>query len=185
MNTCIWKKYDKGFTLIELLVTLSIGVFVTAGISMATITVMRLSPQSNNWAVALSQVQNAGFRISRDVEMSKSLTVDEDPMTPVFLTLVQPEWDEGSGAVVNKTLTYELEDMSGSLKRLVRIDQSTGGQTMISEYIYYDPVNDPDASTRVIEYASVDGILTLRMVATHGDATVSREYKASHRVSAD
>ncbi len=56
---------------------------------------------------------------------------------------------------------------------------------MKSEYIYYDPVNDPDFSTRVIEYVIVDRTLTLRMVATYGDSTVTREYSALQRVSAD
>jgi prepilin-type N-terminal cleavage/methylation domain-containing protein len=164
---------EKGVTLIELLVAIAILGAIVSVISMTISTVIKTSPLSNNWAIALRQVQNAGYWISRDVQMSKEVTVDQDPATPEFLTLIQPEWDAGSGAVVDKTFVYEFENMSDSLKRLMRTDLDTAGQTMIAEYIY---------NTDAI-YNTENHKLTVTITAISGNATVSRQYEAAPRVS--
>src|SRR4030043_855287 len=104
------KTTERGFTLIELVVGLSIAAFVVSAASMTTITMMRLTPQNNDWALALRQVQNAGYWISHDVQMAQGdITVGDG--NPTFLTLTVPEWE--TDAVVNKTVVYELEDMRG------------------------------------------------------------------------
>jgi prepilin-type N-terminal cleavage/methylation domain-containing protein len=165
------KTTEKGFTLIELVVGISIAAFVVAAASMTVITMMRLSPKTNNWAIALRQVQNTGYWISRDVMMSDTVT----PGTgDTFLTLTQPQISPP-----NKTIVYQFEPMSGSLKRLMRDD--AGQQRMIAEYIYYNPVGDPDNSTRVI---SDQNPVTLQITATSGDTTVMRQYEATQRVPA-
>jgi prepilin-type N-terminal cleavage/methylation domain-containing protein len=169
-----FKMGEKGFTLVELLVGLSIAAFVVGAASMTIITMMRLSPQTNNWAIALRQVQNAGYWISHDVQMAEILTV-EDPATLKFLTLIVPEWDPVSGAVVDRTLVYEFEDMPGGLQRLMRTNQDTGGQTMIAEYISSAP---PPI------YNSGNRTLTFTIEATSGNVPVTRDYEAMQRVPA-
>jgi prepilin-type N-terminal cleavage/methylation domain-containing protein len=167
------KAGEKGFTLIELLVGISILAFVVSAASMTIITMMRLSPQSNNWAIALRQVQNAGYWISRDVQMSENVTVDENPATPEFLTLTVPEWDAGSGAVVDKTIAYQFEDMGDGLQRLMRDD--AGQQIMVAEYI-------SDTDTDYPENCSDNCTLTFTITATYGNVPVTRQYKATQRV---
>jgi prepilin-type N-terminal cleavage/methylation domain-containing protein len=175
------KTNEKGFTLIELLVGIAIAAFVVGAASMTIITMMRLTPQTNNWAIALHQVQNAGYWISRDVMMSDNVT----PGTgDTFLTLTQPQ----PSTVLQpspppKTIDYEFEDMSGGLKRLWRNDQTAGQQTMIAEYIYFNPLGDPANSTMVITTPpSPDYVLTVRIAATSGNVPVTKTYEAMQRV---
>ena len=173
------KTTEKGFTLLELLVALSIAAFVTAAASMTIITMMRLTPKTNNWAIALRQVQNTGYWISRDV-LSSQGEIDDNPPPPEFLRLTLPQ----PPPALAKTIVYQFEDMSGELKRLMRDDDQTPGQSiMIAEYIYYDPVNDPDDSTQVTEYVSDNRTLTVRIAAViSGDEKVIRQYDATQRV---
>jgi prepilin-type N-terminal cleavage/methylation domain-containing protein len=159
------KKGEKGFTLIELLVAITTLVFITGAASMTITTMMRLTPKTNNWAVALRQVQDAGYWISRDVLMSDNITVGAG--NPTFLTLTQPQAQPPS-----KTVVYQFQDMSGGLKRLMRTDNAT--TMMIAQYI----------SPNTTAIPTDNHTLTLTIEAIFGSATVSRQYKAAQRVPA-
>jgi prepilin-type N-terminal cleavage/methylation domain-containing protein len=169
---------QRGFTLIELLIVCAILAAIMLPLSMTTITIMRVSPLSRDWSVALAQAQNAGYWISRDVQMSQSM--NEAPSSPQFLTLTIPEWDEDSGTVVSSEVIYQL-DGSGELRSLVR--SYNGGQPiLISRDIYYDPLGDPDQSTAVIS-TSDNRTLTFRITAATSDRVkVIKEYKAKQIV---
>jgi prepilin-type N-terminal cleavage/methylation domain-containing protein len=170
------KTIEKGFTMIELLVGLSIAAFVVGAASMTTITMMRLTPQNNDWAVALRQVQNSGYWISRDVQMSKGDIIVDTWPNATLLTLTVSEWDTVSGEVVDKTIVYEFEDMSGEqwLVRTESIGENIIGQTAIAQYI----------STATAQPYVPDTPLTFTIEATLGSAEVSREYEVMQRVPA-
>jgi type II secretory pathway pseudopilin PulG len=168
------KTNEKGFTLVELLVGLSIAVLVVGAAAATIITMTRLGPQSTAWGVSLRQVQNAGYWISRDIQMSQGdITVGAGD--PIFLTITQPVTPDTS-----RTIIYQFEDMSGGLKRLMRNDQGQPG--LVAEYIYYDPVVDPAHSTRVV---SNQNPVTLQITAGFGDASVTRQYEAMQRVPSE
>jgi len=171
------KTTEKGFTLIELLVALSIAAFVTAAASMTIITMMRLTPMTNNWAIALRQVQNAGYWISRDVQMSQgNIDIYPDADTFLTLTLTVPEWDSDLGKVVNKEIVYQFETLSGQ-RWLTRTD-STGGKTVIAQYIS-EPIQseyDPDSDQPYT--------LTVTIKAISGNVPVTKTYEATQRVPA-
>src|SRR4030042_6709943 len=120
---------EKGFTLIELLVGITIAAVIVGAASMTVVTMMRLTPQSNNWAIALHQVQNAGHWISRDVQMSQGEITPGDG-NPIFLTLTLPQDQNPDN---NKTIVYEFENINGE-QWLVRTD-SIEGQTAIARHI--------------------------------------------------
>jgi prepilin-type N-terminal cleavage/methylation domain-containing protein len=164
------KKGDRGFTLVELLVGLVILVIVVGTASMAIITIMRLSPRNTDWAVALRQVQNSGFWISRDVMMARDITVGSS--NPTFLTLVLPQ----AAGVDDKTVLYQFEDMPGGLKRLMRSDNTT--QILIAEYISLAD----DGTTA--DYNSDNRTLNLTITAVSGDIQVTKDYISSQRVPA-
>lgn len=177
------KTNEKGFTLIELLITIAIVAAISGALAMTVITLIQISPQSRDWNIALRQVQNAGYWISRDVQMSKGdITVDTgDP----FLSFTIP-----TGPDTNNTVEYRFEDMSDSLKRLVRVDLASSQQIMIAEYIYYN-LGEPDKSTCVTDNNSqciVTGSqrekLAVRIAATYGNATVKRRYETTQRIPA-
>ena len=173
------KTGEKGFTLLELLVGIAIAVFVVGAASMTVITMMRLTPRTNNWAIALRQVQNAGYWISRDVMMSDTVT----PGTgDTFLTLIVPY--ESGVNIDKKEIVYYFGKLDGELNSerwLIRTD-STGGLTPIAKYIYepiqYDPPDPAKPYT-----------LTFTITATLGNtdvnrAEVIRQYEATQRVPA-
>ena len=163
------KTPEKGFTLIELLVGISIAAVVVGAASMTVITMMRLTPQTNNWAIALRQVQNTGYWISRDVMMSQIILVDSDPGTPTFLTLTLPQ----APPALAKTIVYQFEDMSGE-PWLTRTD-STGGKFAIAQYISIPTSPVYNLGTRT---------LTFTITATSGNVPVTRTYEATQRVPA-
>jgi prepilin-type N-terminal cleavage/methylation domain-containing protein len=167
---------EKGVTLIELLVTISILAVVMAATSMTIITLMRLSPQSKDWAIALRQVQNAGYWISRDVQMSQTIDVDTDPGTPIFLTLTLPQDSDSDN---NITIVYQFESIDGEqwLVRTESIRGSIVGQTAIAQYISPDETtanyDDPDD-----QYG---GTLTFTIKATSGNGPVTRDYERDYK----
>jgi len=165
------KTTERGFTLIELVVGLSIAAFVVGAASMTTVTMMRLTPQNTDWAVALRQVQNAGHWISHDVQTSQgNITVNAWP-NATFLTMTVPQWD--SGAVVNKTYAYEFEDMPDGVKRLMRNNQTDVQEIMIAEFISHAEAQYSDNCT-----------LTFTITTSSGSAEVTRSYEAIQRVPA-
>ena len=158
---------EKGFTLIELIVGISIAVFVVGAASTATIAMMRLGPRNSDWAIALRQVQNAGWWISRDVQMSQGdITIGTGA---TYLTLTLPQDQNPAN---NKQIVYQFQDMAGGLKRLSRNDQVT--QIMVAEYISIPtpPIYNSDNRT-----------LTFTITATVGNVSVPpKTYEATQRV---
>jgi prepilin-type N-terminal cleavage/methylation domain-containing protein len=167
------KKSDKGFTLIELLVAISIAAFVTAAASMTIITMIRLSPQSNNWAIALRQVQDTGYWISRDVMMADIIT----PGTgSTFIILTVPQTDNPD----NKSIVYEFQTIMPSGERwLMRTEKNSGGsivgQTAIAQYISEPILYIYDPNNRT---------LTFTIEATSGNVPVIKQYEAAQRLPA-
>jgi prepilin-type N-terminal cleavage/methylation domain-containing protein len=161
------KMGEKGFTLIELLVGITIAAVIVGAASMTVVTMMRLTPQTNNWAIALRQVQNAGYWISHDVQMSQGEITPGDG-NPIFLTMLVPY--ESGGTIETKEIVYQFEDMPGGLQRLTRDD--AGQQIMIAEYI----ISGETA------YDDTDGIPTVTITAASGDVKVTKRYEAMQRV---
>jgi prepilin-type N-terminal cleavage/methylation domain-containing protein len=163
---------QKGFTLIELVVVLSIAAFVVSAASMTVITMMRLAPRSSNYAIALRQVQDTGYWISRDVQMSSGNITVNSFDDPTFMTMVQPQLTLPDCTIDYETVVYETEATADGLKRLVRSNQDTGEANVVAEYL-------SDVSA---EYDSVTGILTVTVSAESGDTDVTRIYQAMQRV---
>ena len=169
------KKYEKGFTMIELLVAISIAVAVTGAAAMTIQTLMKVSPQTNNWAIALRQVQNAGYWISRDVQMSSgNITVGNKQ--PDFLTLEVP-YEAAVDNITTKTIAYKFETLSGE-EWLTRTD-STSGKIVIAEYISVD-----NTAAQYSDNCTDNCTLTLTITAVSGDVLVTKTYEAAQRVPA-
>lgn len=162
---------EKGFSLLEMLIVLGIMGAIGGAMAMTTATIVKITPQSNDQVIALRQVQNGGYWITRDVQTAQ--TVDINPATGEFLKLMLTV--VGSD---DSTVTYQLEDMAGGMKKLVRTSQ--GVPMLVAEYIYYDPVGNPDTSTNILDYQN--NKLSLRITAKSGDTSVIRKYQATQRV---
>ena len=169
---------EKGFTHIELIVALAIIALIGSATATATIQVLRGTERNNNHITAVRQVQNAGYWISRDAQMAQSVTADN--MTPPdFLVLNWTEWDD-AGDPTYHSITYFFENLTDGLGKLKRNHWSSAGineQTLVAEYIYYDP-DDPDNTSKV-SYQSP--VLTVQLTALSEEIRETREYMINLR----
>jgi len=168
---------EKGFSLLELLLVLGIMGAIGGAMTMTTATIVKITPESNEHIIALRQAQNAGYWITRDAQTAQTVTTD--PGTG-FLELTSTVFS--GGAYVDVTILYQLDtmpDMPATIKRLMRT--SNGVPMMVAEYIYYDPVGNPDATK--VEYDSASKKLSFWVTAKAGNvALAQKKYEATQRV---
>jgi prepilin-type N-terminal cleavage/methylation domain-containing protein len=159
---------QKGMTLIELLIALAIASSVVAGAALAIFQLITTPERNSNYMTAFTQVQNAGFSISRDAVQARNVTVDGSS----FLTLDWKDWDDNTHEAV-----YTLKDASDELKELWRTYSINGSppETMVvAEYL----VGPPGTSC---SWDDIENVLTLNVTAQVGDKTATRTYKVEPR----
>lgn len=163
------KKGQKGFTLVELLIVIAITGLITGGITATIFQVFNINTRNTNRMTAVRQVQQAGFWVSPDVQMSQNVTPDEED-SGFPLTLTWEEWATGN----NHTVVYTLVDMSGGLKKLQRSHSVNGGNstvTPVAEYI------DSDQTS----FVPAGGAFTFNVTATVGGQSETRVYEVKPR----
>jgi len=172
------KQGEKGFTLVELLVATTIIVLATGAAGAATFQVFKGTERNNNYMTAVRQVQNAGYWISRDTQMAQSVTTD-NLTVPDFLVFSWTEWDYADEPTYH-TATYFFQDVTDGIGKLKRNHWSSAGvneETLVAEYIYYDP-DDLDDTSKADYQAPA---LTVQLTAVYDEAMETREYRISHR----
>ena len=172
------KHKEGGFITIEILVAIVIMSAIALGATMTIFQVIGVTAQSNSQMTALRQVQNAGFWISRDAQMADNVTTDNLSEND-FLVLGWTEVDD-SDNTTDHTVTYFFEELSGGIGKLKRNHSSSAGlnnDTLVAQYISYDP--DDPVNTSNVSYASP--VLIAKLVAVFTDKSESREYRVSCR----
>ena len=172
------KRSEKGFTNIELIVALAIMVLIAGAASITTFQVCKGTGRNNDRMTVLSQVQSAGYWISCDAQTAHSVNVD-NLTSPDFLILNWTERDYADEPTYH-TATYFFQDVTDGIGRLKRSHWSSAGaneQTLVAEYIYYDP-DDPDDTSKADYQAPA---LTVQLTAVYDEAIETREYRISHR----
>jgi len=178
------KRSERGFTLIELLLVIAIVAGIALAAGAATAQIFASTRRSNDHITATRQVQNAGFWLSRDALMADHITFDNE--TPAnFLVLTWTDWsyEEGEDSIYHSA-TYSITDLSDDIGKLVRTHSSSDGadeQTLVAEYIYYNPSDDPvdPDTTKVISYQN--SVLTIQLTSSFGEASEIREYQIWQR----
>lgn len=164
------KKDQKGFTLVELLVVVAITGLITWGITMTIFQVFDINTRSTNRMAAISQLQNAGFWVSPDVQMAQNVTPGVSSGFPLTLTWI--EW----GTNNTHEVIYSLVAMSGELKKLQREhyrNLALNSTTIVAEYI------NPDPQKTKCEF--VGGELIFTVTATVGGESETRVYEVKPR----
>ncbi len=172
------KQGERGFTLVELLIASAIIAVIGSAAAAATFQVVRGTENNNDRITAIRQVHNAGYWISRDTQMAERVPAD-NLTPPDFLILNWTERDYVSDPIYH-SVTYFFEELTDGIGKLKRSHWSSAGtneQTLVAEYIYYDP-NDPSGTSKA-NYQSPE--LTVQLCALFKETRENREYRINHR----
>ncbi len=171
-------KNQKGFTLIELLVVLAITGLISTGITMTTFQVLNVNTQTVSHMITITEVENAGYWISRDAKMAQSIVTDDDTLTPEIerLTLAWVGW--------------EYESAGNTYVNTYKIRYTHAG----SELWRHQEVTTYDSSGHLVETATSQMLVAkhtaiapstgnkLTITAKVGDAEEARTYEITPRV---
>jgi prepilin-type N-terminal cleavage/methylation domain-containing protein len=166
MNRMFIKRGQRGFSLVELVIVVALAGLVCTVIAATAFQVFTFNTRMYNQMTAIRQVQQAGFWVSPDVMMAKTVVIDGSPGV-----LLRLSWEEG-GTGVTHNVTYTLVDMSGGLKMLQRehyIGTSLNSTTTVAQYI---------TSASFVKYG---GAYNLTVTATVGGQTETRIYQVMPR----
>ena len=174
------RKDERGYTLVELVITSGIIAMVAAAAFITIFQIFRSNERSNDYATSVRQVENAGYWITRDAQMSQTVTAGNLAL-PDFLIVNWTEWDM-AGQPVYHSVKYFFDDMSGHVGTLKRLHWSNNGlneQTLIARDIYYN--SDNASYTSHVSYQSP--VLSVRVTSILHDSLESREYQAILRAN--
>ena len=163
---------QRGFTLIELMLAIAISGIITGGITTTIFQVVIGSARTNNHMTAVRHVQEAGYFVSRDVQMAQIVQLTPAPDPDGFpLTLTWTDW--GSSEV--HQVTYTLEDIPDSdLTNLQRSYSHGATETsIIAQFI--DPTEKDGEPQTKCDFT--DGKLTFTVTATVGGQSETRVYE--------
>lgn len=171
-------KDEKGFSAIELIVATAIIALIGGAATGAIFQTLEGTERSNHHITCLSQVQNAGYWLSYDAQMADGVVTD-DLEPEDFIVLTWTEWDYDDDSTYH-SVRYFFEELSNGVGKLKRSHWSSAGaneQTLVADYIYYDP-DDPDNTSKV-SYQSP--VLTVKLTSISGEAREAREYQIKRR----
>ena len=168
------KKGEKGYTLIELIIAITILAVAVAAAGGGIYQIIRNTERNGNHMVAVLQVQNAGNKITEDVQTAQNITTMEELTDPDFLIV---SWVNGVSGDVYE-VTYTLEDAaSGSLKELWRTQSinDTGNITsLVAQHINYsDDLTSCNFSS---------GMFNLTVTATIGSGPMMESETRIYRI---
>lgn len=155
-------------TLLEVLIALAITAVIIGPLLLATTTLMTNPQTSADQNTVLQEVRNAGYWVSRDVQMAGNVTPGENYGFPLTLD-IPVDTDENNN--------YEIRYLSydNKLKREV-YDSSEIliSETFVANYVATDNTTFSAISTDLYK-------LTIK--ASRGETTITRVYEVSQRCS--
>ena len=183
------KRNEKGFTLIELLVVIGLVPLIASGAAMGIFQVVKGNERSNNHMVAVRQVQNAGYWLSHDAQMTQGISTDDDTGTAEteVLTLTWVGWerqDEQSNQCFDfyeERYTYDSNELWRHQK-ITTDKYNSNGQ--------FVGTTESQSSTHIAEHITgilippvVDNKLNVTITASVGEAVKERTYEIMPRSS--
>ncbi len=161
-------KKQNGFTLVELLVIIGILGFLSAAIAMTFSVVTRTSTMAMGQTRALSQVNQAGSWISRDVENAVASTVQ--PTTGNILCSMQSSvWNGSTFGAEN--ITYMINN--GVLTRTSQLGINPANTINVAQFI-----EGPSADTTYFSSENTTNkYFVLTVKANYNNSVFTRVYK--------
>jgi len=172
------RRNEDGYTILEFVVVISLSAMLALAAAVFAFHAIRTSAQNQARLTVLTNVQNAGYWLSRDAVMADDVITDN--LTPPTILIVKwTDWGYGTNNTY-WSATYSLDDLTDGIGKLNRRLQSSGGvdqTTLVAGNVYYDPA-DPDNSTSV---AYQNHTIKFR-VATHSGGDIEfRSYETYRR----
>ena len=161
------RRREKGFTLIEVIVALAIISVIIVALSMTITTIVTNSQGTTERSVVLRQVQNAGYSISRDVQMAEDVTLDGTSGFPLILD-IPVDTDENNNYSVNY-----LFDGDKIIRQVYDSSHTLIKENMVAECIDVDATTFTDLGTNTYE---------LTVKACNGEAVAERSYQIKQRL---
>lgn len=159
---------QKGFTLVELVIAISIAGSIVVAAAAVIFQLITVPERNSNHMTAYTQVQNAGFSVSRDAVQAYYVKVDGAD----WLTLDWVDWEGDTHEIV-----YTLEDASDGLKELWRTYSYSDNGTPEEETMLVARYIDPGETNLNWE----ENVLTLVITAQVGDESATRTYNIEPR----
>jgi Tfp pilus assembly protein PilW len=156
---------QNGFSQIEIIASLALAGLLTTGVTAFVFHTINVTVNTQNRMQAIMQVENAGYWMSRDIQMSDNFTLGENagfPMQLAWKDIDQNEYE----------VTYSLNQTS-IIRSLIKNEESP---------IHNLIAQDINASASLTNLNSIDGLLVLNITSTSEDIDVSRTYKIKPRL---
>lgn len=160
------RRRERGFTLIEVVVSLAIISVIIVAMAMTITTLVTNSQGTTERSVVLRQVQNAGYSISRDVQMAENVTLDGTGGFPLTLD-IPVDTDQNNDYSVNY-----LFDGDKIMRQVYDSSHTLIKENMVAEYIDVDATTFTDLGTNTYE---------LTVKACNGEAVAERNYQIKQR----
>ncbi|MFC1978263.1 type II secretion system protein J [Chloroflexota bacterium] len=164
------KQRQRGFTLIEILVATGIAGAIVVAVAMTITTLLSNYQQPSSQQILLQQVQNAGYQMPRDIQMSTDVTLGDSNGFPVTIN-IPVDQDENNN--------YDVEYLfdSDNLKRK-QYDNlgSLIAETLVARYV--------DTDNTTFESPSA-GLYKLTVRVFLDEETVTAFYEAQQRLTTE
>jgi prepilin-type N-terminal cleavage/methylation domain-containing protein len=161
-------KKQKGYSLIEMVVGLALAGILTTGITTFAVQTITEGARSNNRMQAICQLENAGYWVSRDVQMAENITLGQSAGFPLQLFWIDEDQNE-------YRVTFTMTE--GQIKRILVKNDEEPVQTLIAQSI------NPAPALTNLSYTG--GLLIFNVTSTFRNIDVSRSYQIKKRLDLD
>jgi len=155
---------QNGFTLIEFVIAVAISGILGLGIATFTVQTFTETKRSSVHTEKIIHLENAGYWVSRDVQMSQNVTAGPNAGFPLQLNWIDENDDEFQ-------VTFSLTD-DQIMRSLVKNEEAPLS-TLIAQGI--------DTAPALTNCNYANGLLTLNLTATLREWSVSRTYFIKQR----
>ena len=164
------RRKEFGFTIIELLIAISIMAVATVAAGAGIFQTFQNNARNNDKNTAITQLENAGYWISHDVLMSKSVNTSGSN----FLSVSWTEYE--SSDLYEVTYTFENMD-KGDYKNLLRtqsINSTDNTTRLVAKYVNSDP------SKTTCSFS--DGTFNLTVTVTAGEGGLTQSETRTYEI---
>lgn len=152
----------------EVLVGVAIMSIIVLVMGMTVTTIVTNSRGTTERSVVLREVQNAGYLISRDVQMADDITLDDGTSGFPLILDIPVDTDENNNYSVNYSL-----DGDQIIRQVYDPSDTLIGERAVAEYI--------DVGATTFTALSFD-TYELTIKASNGEAAAERSYQIKRRI---